>query len=227
MEPLFIAFGLLGATAAIGALGYQYFFSKTARTKRAIKRQEQVPIGEASEGVPIRIVGSLSYAGQPLDAPLTGRPCAAWHVLVEEYKGSGGARRGNWATVVEDWDSRPFIVEDGTGKAFVKAEAADLALVQDAHFRSGTFDDAHERLEAFLNDHGEASTGAVFNRTLRYREGVLAAGETVAVMGIGRLEMDPDGDQAGAGYRTAPQRLVVDGLEDGRLLVSDDPKTTR
>ena len=66
---------------------------------------------------------------------------------------------------------------------------------------------------------------------MRYREGVLGAGETVAVVGTGRWERDPDeSPRAGAGYRDAemPKRLVLQAPEDGSpLLLSDEPSLTQ
>ncbi|HWN70768.1 MAG TPA: hypothetical protein VNM90_24170, partial [Haliangium sp.] len=90
-----------------------------------------------------------------------------------------------------------------------------VALVKDAHFRSGLFQDATPALEQFLARHGRQSQGWLFNKNLRYREGVIEAGELVAVCGQGRREGAP-----------AP-RLALVASPSMPLYVSDDMATMR
>ena len=68
-------------------------------------------------------------------------------------------------------------------------------------------------------------TGWIFNRTLRYRECVIRAGEEVVAFGCGRWEPDPHPDgRAARGYRDAPMRLVLDACNPKLpVMVSNDP----
>jgi len=81
-----------------------------------------------------------------------------------------------------------------------------------------------------LAERGHSSEAWVFNKTMRYREAVVMLGETVAVVGTGRWEHDPEGTtKAGSGYRDAelPMPLVLDAPDAGPLLLSDQPAITR
>ncbi len=84
-------------------------------------------------------------------------------------------------------------------------------------------DDPTQAEEAFLARHGKLGTGWFLNKTLRYKEGILEAGEGVAVLGRGTLEPDPDGVARAAGYRSGPpMRLQMRGTLQEPLRISDD-----
>lgn len=221
MDPVMVTFFTVFAAVSLGFVGYRLFFSAAARARRTLRSQRSVAIRDAPEGALVKVEGLVKYVGEPMEAPLSGRSCAMWQVLVEEQ---GGKQKG-WHKLIDDSECRPFIINDGTGIALVNAVIPKLALVQDARFQSMTFVDATERLDAFLADHSQLSTGMFgFNRNLRYREGIIEEGERVAVLGACRWEADPDGAARG-GYRDAPRRLVVEDPEDGHLVISDDPST--
>ena len=64
--------------------------------------------------------------------------------------------------------------------------------------------------------HGMKSKSLLgFNKSLRYKEGVLEAGEEVSVCGQGTWEREPSSGQG-------DKLLVIRGTYDARLLVSDD-----
>ena len=75
---------------------------------------------------------------------------------------------------------------------------------------------------AFLARHGFAATGWWLNKTLRYTEGVIEAGERVAVLGRGVREPDPDARPRDTGYRSAlPTRINIGGTPEHPVIVSD------
>jgi hypothetical protein len=192
-----------------------WFNSETQQTKRALLGAPGETIADAPEGKPAKLVGSLEYEGAPLRAPLTGRPCACYHVVVEEHMGQGGTHE-----IINTRDIQPFFLRDATGTARVECQFTTLLIQKDGNFRSGTFNDASPELEAFLEQHGQKSTSLGLNRSLRYREGVLEEGEQVAVLGKVRREADPASETGG--YRQRPERVVV-GPADDSLYISDDP----
>lgn len=204
-----------------------WWWSEANRVKRKIRKAELVQIAKYPHGGLKRIVGKLSMDREPLVAPLTGRPCAAYEVVVEERRSSG--KSSSWHTLVREVELLPFILDDGTGRAFVDPTGAKLAITSDERSQSGTFDDATEREEAFLARHGQSSEGWVFNRSLRYREGVLEIGEDVAVLGRGALSFDdrPAQSPHDGGYRQGGQATkvrVCAGPKDP-LYISDDTST--
>lgn len=158
-----------------------------------------------------------------LTAPLSGRSCAYYEVIVEEKVSTG--KSSTWRTIIREVEERDFLLDDGTGRARVEMVAVEAAVEKDGHWSSGTLNDATPVLEGFLQRHGFGSVGWLFNKTLRYREGVLEPGEEVAVLGWADHEIDPEPTTSGAGYRDAPTRVVVRSSVDVPLRVSDDPKT--
>jgi hypothetical protein len=130
---------------------------------------------------------------------------------------------------VNESAGRAFLVCDETGVARVDLSGADAAVTIDYERSSGTWNNATPELEEFLAARGKSSKGGVFDKTLRYREGVIEEGETVTVVGHARWEVDASLDvasAAGAGYREAPKRLVLSSNASSRLLVTDAPDMT-
>jgi hypothetical protein len=220
--PLFLlGVGVLVTIAVLGA-----FFSRDARVKRALRKAPLHTTASFPPDAVATVQGTVCYLGDaPLIAPLTGRPCAYYEAIVEEYRSSG--RSGSWYRVIQEHQGQDFLLDDGQGTARVSMAAATVALAKDAHFRSGLFQDATPVLEEFLARHGRQSQGWLFNKNLRYREGVIEAGELVAVCGQGQREADPTPGAATGGYRETPTRLVLAPSPSMPLYVSDDMSTLR
>jgi len=156
-------------------------------------------------------------------SPLSGRRCAQYRVVVEEYRSDGES--GSWHTIIEDEKSQNILLKDETGEVLVRMSGAQVAVTNDAHYRSGTFNDATPLLESFLAKHGYQSTGWFFNKSLRYEEGLLEEGEEVAICGMGRWENNPDPVTpltTGRSHYERPKRLVISNADQAPLYVSDD-----
>lgn len=212
------------AVIALAAIGAYYYFSEGQQIRRALRTAPQVRIADFPDRAPAKISGTLQYEAQPLTSPLTGRSCAHYEAVVQELRSRGKHR--SWVTIIRDVASVPFRVVDGSGTAIVDPTGARIAVVIDAHTKSGTFDPATPMEEAFLNKHGRDSKGWFFNKTLRFREGVLAQGEQVAVLGHGTKEPDPEGVARADAYRSLPpMRVRLGGSPSFPILISDDPST--
>jgi hypothetical protein len=220
--PLFLAgVAILVIIAIAGA-----FFSHDARVKRALRKAPLATTRTFPDSTVATVQGTVCQLdGAPLIAPLTGRPCAYYEAIVEEYRSSG--KRGSWYPIIREHRGQDFLLDDGQGTARVVMEHASVSLVKDAHFRSGMFQDATPALDEFLARHGRQSQGWLFNKSLRYREGVLETGELVAVCGAGAREPDPDPRATTGGYREQAMRLVLTARADAPLYVSDDMSTLR
>ena len=230
--PPFVLILILGAFGVMAFL--VWWFRRDAAIKRALRLYPLQRIAEVSEGDMVRVSGRLVYEGEeaPLQAPLSGRGCAAWRVLVQEYENRG--RHGRWKTIVDESEASAFLLEDESGVAWVKG-ALEIATDLDAREGTGLFRGPSPELEEFLLQRGHGTKGWIFNKRIRYREGAFEAGETVTVAGTAHWELDPS--QVGQGYRDAGKRLrlepLVDGqlmarsLPDGRLLATDDPSLAR
>ena len=200
------------------------FFPESPRAKQRLRRAPRRMIDAFKEGEAAKIVGTLSYLGEPLRTPLTGRACACYEILVEEYSAMGGT--GSWEVVIREFKGQAFMLRDETGLAIVSPEGAELVITLDSQTKSGTFYEPTVRETNFLKSHGRKGKGWVFNKTLRYREGILEEGESVAVLGQGVNEPDPDGADQVSGYRQGPpMRLRLGGSKKRPLVISDAPET--
>ncbi len=157
-------------------------FTRDARIKRYLAQQPLYKVNTFPSAGPGRLQGRAIPFNKTISAPLSERPCVAWYVKIEEHS---GGNRGSWRTVLELEENTTFFLDDGTGRALIDIGSVKMALDKDARFRSGTFDDATPQLEAFLNQYGRKSTGYFgFNKSMRYREGIIEPNEEVIASGI-------------------------------------------
>lgn len=190
--------------------------SDTAKAERALREAQRATVADMVEGTTARLAGVVTSDGT-LRAPLTGRACVAYVARVEEHLGKQG-----WRTRVYEVRGVTFTIDDGTGRALIDPTSSTLLLEMDSTTRSGSLDDATPVEESFLARHGFASTGWWLNKTLRYTEGVIEAGERVAVLGRGVREPDPDARPRDSGYRGAlPTRICVGGTPEHPIVVTD------
>lgn len=217
-----IGFALLLIVAAV-----LYFLFGTA-DKRLKRRILKLPIGDTialtPENQDVRVSGKLAYVEgkAPLTAPISGRPCAAWRVIVEERRNQGD--QNTWKKVIDDSDSTDFALEDESGRAVVDGTALSLALDFDASGGQSFLNPASPALKAFMDERGVGTHGFILKKTLRAREGILEVGEAVTVAGSGTFMNDPSGQ---SGYRGNAKLLHVKALSTGELLASDDVKLRR
>lgn len=212
---------LVGLFAFVG-----WYFSADQRTKRRMKAIPRRAIGEVIDGEVARVVGRVRVDA-PLAAPLTGRPCAFWRVVVEEKRKRG--KSSYWMTLVDEHEGTDFFLLDDTGQAKVEVRWVEAVLEGDGRGGSGFLNDPTPELESFLASRGHATQGWLFNKTIRFREGIAEPDELVAVVGAGRWERDPEASaSAGEGYRDAvmPKRLVLAAPTEGPLLLSDESDVT-
>jgi hypothetical protein len=210
----FIFFIFFGVVVIVVLLGL--FFRRDARIRRAIKKLPVVKVKDFADGTIGRVVGQVRVIDETT-APMSGRPCAQYHLIVKQQRRSG--RSSHWVTLVDEQRMVDFVVEDASGRAVVDTTGAQVAVVKDASARSGTFNSATPELEALLARHGHSSTGFLgFNKTIRYQEGVIEEGEMVAVCGLGRIERRAGSPRG---------QLVIGPTAEGPVRISDHPSTCK
>ena len=154
------------------------WWSSTA-DQRKIREIQQITlceIGSFPSGSVGRIVGRLSLEGEPLQAPLSGLPCAVYEVVVSDVDDTP-------YDILHEDRSIPFILEDSTGRARIDPRHAHLILVGASH--SSNDDEPQPRELALLHVHRIDAKGLFFRRKLRFEERVLAPGKEVVVVGRG------------------------------------------
>jgi len=204
--------------AAVTLARWLHARSEGFLTKRQLRALRRTAIKDAKSG-PIKVVGrAVDDEGWPiLKAPLSGRTCVLYEVVVRERHVT---RKGRTSEDLRDRNSREFLVDDGTGRAIVPAhDRFQLALDHDVSQRSGWRRDPTPELVAYLRTRGVTSATLLgWNRNLEYSEGVVEPGETVAVLGSARLE---ETSGSGGGYRDVGRRVTIEPLGD-TLYLSDE-----
>lgn len=196
------------------------YFSDRNRILRALKKVRRKPIHSVRNNEYVKIIGKAKHAGEPLIAPLSGRKCVYYHVVVEKKSGK------HWRRIINDIHYEDFFINDGNEMAILQLRAQTdtsrrIHLVTDHKANSDAFNSADENLERYLKEHGQSSTGVFgFNKTIKYRESIIELNESIAVMGIGKWkEIDVPVD----GYSSS-RVLTLTGTKEQKLLVTDEPK---
>jgi hypothetical protein len=182
------------------------------KVRKALEEAKSVRIESLTSGTVAKVIGTVrTHSGEVLTAPLSGRTCVFYEVVVEESVPDPGSSSStsSWRQRIREVQQVDFDVEDGTGTVHVRTDEMKHVATTDSHHSSGFLNDATPQLEAFLQRHGTASEGFVFNRTMRYMESVFEVGERVAVLG----EVVEDG---------SPERLCLQAPAGGHLIVSDE-----
>jgi hypothetical protein len=218
LEPLFTL--VILAASAVAAIHDRLTSSRRASAPRnVLRKQPFARIRDMVAGQPTKIRGAVRSAGATLRAPLSGRECVYYHVVVEERVPAKGT---NWKAIVAAGDAVDFLVEDATGRARVRGAEITLLREVEANYISYSHQ-AKPELEALLRKHGQTA----HDRHLRWRERVLELGKEVVVLGTAGWETDPESAAARTIYRDAPTRPVIFAMPQGGVLASDEPKLIR
>ncbi|MES2593282.1 MAG: hypothetical protein V4608_15470 [Bacteroidota bacterium] len=170
-----------------GALVYVFFFSLYAITKRKLfKTNNGIKISSFQNGEVAKTVGKVKYIGKPLVAPLSGRNCAYYHVLVQE-KIRVKHSISYWHTLIEERVGNNLVIKDGNYYAFVETSRVKSYLTSHIPYTSGFGEAPTKQMENYLLKYGYESKGGIFKRNnwLRYKEGIIEEGEVITVVGKG------------------------------------------
>lgn len=205
----------------LGILVYNGFFSKKARINRKLKKAPSKKISEFTNGQIAKIVGTISPVDEQLLSPLSKRPCSYYFVLVEEKQ--WGGKNSYWETIIVSEVSSKFLIKDGEHVALINDKRVMSNIVIDKEYTSGTFNDPSYRLLKYLKDHGHNHENFFgFNKTIRYKEGILEEDEKVAVLGKGQWQ-----NAAELGLPSEYKDvLVISAADEENIYLSDDPETT-
>jgi len=204
-------------------VGVIIFFINFYNTKntilRELKKGKRKAIRHAKENEYIKIIGKAKYVNEPLIAPLSGRKCVYYHVLVE--------RKGDksWHNLIDETISQDFFIETKGEMALIKPNQPKnfkkIYLVKDHTKNSGFLNDATERLELYLKKHDETSTNFIgLNKTIRYREGIIELNENIAIKGIANWKSIKEPIE---GYLHS-KILLLKGSAGKKLIITDLPK---
>jgi hypothetical protein len=218
-KGIFIIIGLVVVAIVVFISNY---YSKKAIVKRKLKKAPGKKISDITSGETAKVTGNIQITGEPLIAPLSGRKCALYYILIEEKVHSG--KSSHWDTLIEEEVTGSYVIRDGRNYAYINSKDIKSYIVQDRNFSSGFMEDATEVLEKYLSHHGKKSEGFLgFNKTIRYKEGVLEEGEMIAVIGKGTWR---NPEQLNLNF-SAGRILEITGSKEEPVYLSDDPETIK
>jgi len=214
VETLLLIGLAIGCVVGLGVLVYRAAFSPRARGRRALERTPRPHIGEIRQVEMVKVVGQARFAVEPLRAPMSGRPCVCWHVQIQEAR--QGAQGGSWADVLDEVEGQDFLLDDGTGIALVRGVMPEATLASSGPWIDNSVGDFPAEVQEFLGGRGEPVRGAMGKRVMRYEERILVEGAEMAVLGMALQEGVPEGAS-----------VVIDCLDDGRIVISNVPSALR
>ncbi|MDQ2177945.1 hypothetical protein [Marinifilum sp. D714] len=198
-----------------------FFFSKKAIVKRKLKNSELKRLSSFRSGEIAKIVGKVKFVDSPLIAPLSGRECSHYHVLIEQERSTG--KSSTWDTLVDEERHSKYLIKDGSKYAYINDSLLKSYIVDDAKYKSGFLNDPTENMEYFLNNKGIDTTNFFgFNKTLRCKEGVLEKDEEISVYGHGEWK---EAIELGLPEEYG-QVLEITSTNEEAIYLSDDPATT-
>ncbi len=218
IQAMGVEWVVLAAVAVAGASLLAWTLNRDAHIRRRVNKMRLTPMRDVVDGRRVKVSGIVDLPAPPLTAPLSGRPCAAWSVVLQEPA-------EGWHTVAQESVAAEFSLVDETGmSARVTAGNVEIVYSLDVGVESGWNRPPTERLREILVRH-QKELDSFFGRPRRYRalEGVIEHGERVTVVGRARREIDPNPRVLGDPYREPPQRLVLTADHDGPIFILDAP----
>lgn len=214
--------GLIVVVVLILLVGQVVYYdcerSASDRVREALASAPQRSVRELAGGT-VRVTGVAKATAGLLRAPVSQRPCLAYRLEVDVLEGN------LWAPALTLRDACPFLVSEASGQILVAPEGQLECALREDHegdTRVGALDRADRaHLYAVLS----AAQIPIRTRWLglehefRFREGVLADGEMVAVRGCVTRAVHPDGERQTP--RDPPTALVLRGSSREPLLIGD------
>lgn len=215
---LIIPILMFSLVMTIGVIAYYYSNKKVIL--REFKKSRKKQINRIQENEYAKIIGHAKHVKEPLIAPLSGRQCVYYHIVVE-VKGDK-----SWRKIIDEQEHQEFFIESDSEMAIVKMTELQktmrrIYLIKDYKKKSGFRNDAPEKLEAYLKQHNKKSISFLgLNKNMRYSEGVIELNEPIAVKGLAKwktLKVPVEG-------YSYSKILTLTGTKNKKLLVSDAPE---
>lgn len=215
-DNILLALGLLIMMGVV--IFIALYFSKKAVIMRTLQKQPKTAISSLQENQKAKIIGKAKPISEILMAPLSGRRCVYYNVIVEKKT---GGKNSHWKDIINDEKEQDFILESYSGEAIVKMKDYKSYFVADKKYKSGHFNDPDLKLQNYLELHKQNSLDFFgFNKTLRYKEAIIEVGESVAVIGLVKFE-----HSSNYGIETSYSKIpVLQSDAKNQLIISDDPK---
>jgi len=195
------------------------------RLRRELREAPQLALADVPENQFARVRGIVRpLDARLLDAPLTGRLCVYYAIIVREVS-HDSVLNVIPAELGSDHDGMAFVLADGDAHAVIDPAHARISAEYDHESASKAAFDATPRQRAVLERLGLIKRDWFSTAGLLYREAVLEVDEAITVLGAGTLERDPEAAPTGLYREGVPMRLRFTGTRKHPLAISDDPRS--
>jgi hypothetical protein len=173
-----------------------------------------------------RVAGTAGVDGddrEPVIAPMTGRPCVFYAVVVSQ-RDTAAPVAADGHPVLRVVSDEPFVVDDGTGRAIVQPSPEHTASSIEGPTIRGDMVNGVDRHRAFLSRYGVARAPEQWVN-LWFRETIVSVGDHVVVAGYGVHEPDPTPPRDARAYRAGPSmRVRLSGSHKRPLVIKATAK---
>lgn len=166
----------------IGFIIYNLYFTQSAVVHGIIKKTKTKKIADVKDDEVVRISGKIIYAGKTMLAPLSGRKCVYYEVVVKD----SSHRREFLKNHIDIKEEKiaDVVIYDGENYAVINTKLVATSIALDQQLSSGFWKISTPELTSFLVKHGERSEDYMgWSLDLIGEEGVLEEGETLEVAG--------------------------------------------
>lgn len=200
-------------------LGY---FTKRQKTFRKYASLSFKSIDECVESEINKIKGQIVNVKPQLTTPFTKRKCCVYKAVVNRVK-NGKYGPVHTEVIVEE-KVNDFLVEYQGEYALVRTKTAELIINRDFSDETSLFVEIEPELIKYVEDHGIATKGLIFNKNFHFSEKVLEIGEEVSVLGSGRwINLSEISDVNLSQLNGQSRIFVFENTEAVPLCISDEP----
>ena len=213
--------------AVVGIIAFlSYYYSVKQVILRVLSRTPVKSVGGMKANEFTKVSGKALHVKAPLIAPLSRRECVFYSIKIQKRVSNG--KSTHWKTILKEEKTQEFFIDNNGDYVIVrpvdKPRNYACYLVEDKKTSSGTFNDPTPEFESLLRQYNIEPTNFLgFNKSLRYREGIIEVGERITVGGIAKWKTlrEPIPDY--------PYSKIAELVSEGKqkLLITDDPKALR
>lgn len=181
------------------------------RERKKLQRVERRSLDELIEG-PVRVIGRARPLGPALEAPLTGRVCVCYAVVIYDWHRDWSVRIAHTVQA-----RAPFLLEAAGRSAVVEPSRAQMSAMFDHTTKLEPRDRAtRAKLETF----GVADRDWSKTQVIELDEAIIELDEEIAVIGEAIREVDLDAAPSSYrdGERPTRWRLEPAAISDDRRL---------
>lgn len=207
----------------VGAIIFlSFYFSQKQVILRKLSKIPFKPATGLKTSELTKVSGKALHVKEPLLAPLSRKKCVFYTIKIEKRVSTG--KSSHWKTIIDEEKTQEFFIDNRGDYVIIRPTQSPKNylsyLVTDKKTSAGAFNDPSPEFEALLKKYNiEPQNLLGFNKSLRYKEGIIEIGEQITVSGIAKWKTL---SEPIPGYHYSKiAELVSEGKE--KLIITDLP----